>query len=117
MLTDSRAVSIPATSTVNVFLGQPSEFLGIASVGQLHWTADAAGLNGQLLTNIGGQQNVPVAAGSTLNVASLAGAGPKEDEDMVATNIPYPAGSRNQLNITNTTGAAIIMRYRHKIAP
>lgn len=116
-LTDSRSVSIPANSVVNVFLGQPSEFLGAPSVGRLLWTADATGLTGQLLTNIGGQQNVPIAAGSSLNVASTAGAGPKEDEDQIATNIPYPLGSRNQLNITNGTGAAIIMRYRHYIAP
>lgn len=116
-LTDSKQVSIPANSTVNVFLGQPSEFLGVPSVGRLLATADAAGLNAQLLINVGGQQNVPIAAGSSLNVAAVAGAGPKDDEDQMATNIPYPAGSRNQLNITNTTGAAILMRYRHQIAP
>lgn len=116
-LTDSKQVSIPANSTVNVFLGQPSEFLGVPSVGRLLWIADAIGLNGQLLINVGGNQNVPVAAGSTLNVSAAAGQGPKDDEDQIATNIPYPAGSRNQLNITNTTGAAINMRYRHQIAP
>lgn len=117
MLTDSKQVSIPANSTVNVFLGQPSEFLGIASVGRLLATADAIGINAQLLINVGGVQNVPVAAGTTLNVASVAGAGPKDDEDQLATNIPYPAGSRIQFNVTNTTGAAINVRYRHQIAP
>jgi hypothetical protein len=117
MLTDSLGVSIPANSTVNAFLGRPIEFIGQASVCRLLATADATGLSMQMLTNVGGQQMVPVASGTTVNVASAAGAGPKDDEDTVATGVPLPAGSRNQLNVVNSTGGAIVFRYRATILP
>ncbi|MDR5728009.1 MAG: hypothetical protein RB191_11350 [Terriglobia bacterium] len=117
MLTDGLAISIPANSTVNVFAGRPIEFIGTPSVARLLDIADAPGLQHQWLINVGGVQSVPIAAGSSVNVAAAAGQGPKDDEDTVATNVPIPAGARNQLNITNTTGAAVIFRYRAYILP
>lgn len=117
MLTDGVQTSIPANSTVNVFSGRPIEFIGNPSVGRLLCIADAAGLQVQWLINIGGDQKVPIAAGTPVNVASAAGAGPKDDEDTYATNVPMAAGARNQLNVTNTTAGAILFRYRAQIAP
>lgn len=117
MLTDSQSVSVAANTTSNLFLGRPIEFIGSPSVARLLITADAAGMQVQWLINVGGQQSVPIAAGTTINVASAAGAGPKDDEDVMAAGVPLPAGSRNQLNATNTTGGAIPTRYRATILP
>ncbi|SRR5579885_63120 len=117
MITDGQSVSVPANSTVNVLVGRPSEFIGVASVGRLLLAADAAGVQAQFLMNIAGDQRVPLAAGTPVNVASTAGAGPKDDEDTYCPQIAMPAGSRNQLNLTNTTGGAIVARYRLIIAP
>jgi hypothetical protein len=117
MLTDGVQASIPANSTVNVFLGRPIEFIGSPSVGRLLAIGDAIGLQLQWLINVGGQQLVPIAAGTPLNTSAAAGQGPKDDEDTYATNVAIPAGARNQLNITNTTGAAINVRYRAFLLP
>lgn len=117
MITDGQSVSIAANATTNVLIGRPTEFIGVASTERLLLTADALGLTAQLLINVGGDQRVPLAAGTPINVASVAGAGPKDDEDTVASNIPLPPGARQQLNITNTTGAAIVVRYRILLAP
>lgn len=117
MLTDSQQVTVGAGATTNLFLGRPIEFIGVASVARLLMAADALGVNCQWLINVGGTQLVPIAAGTTVNVASVAGAGPKDDEDQMATNVPIPAGARNQLNATNTSGAGIAVRYRATILP
>lgn len=117
MLTDGVQISVPANSTTNAFLGRPIEFIGVPSVGRLLAIADAIGVQVQWLINVGGQQLVPIAAGTPVNVSSAAGAGPKDDEDTYATNVPIPGGARNQLNFTNTTGAAINVRYRAQILP
>lgn len=115
MLTDGAPVSIPANSTVNAFTGHPSEFLGIPTVMRLFITADAPGVTAQMLVNVGANQLAPLAAGSSVNTASIAGAGPKEDEDVVIDAVGIPAGGRSQLNLTNTTGAAIVARWRTKL--
>lgn len=117
MLTDGASVSIPATSTVNVVAGHPLEFIGTASLARLLIAADAAGTTQQFLINVGGDQKVPIAAGANVNVASAAGAGPKDDEDTVASNVPLPAGARQQWNVTNTTAGAIVVRWRAYILP
>lgn len=117
MLTDGLQVSIPANSTTNVFLGRPIEFIGVPSVGRLLLIGDAIGLQAQWLINVGGQQLVPIAASTPVNTSAAAGQGPKDDEDTMATNVAIPAGARNQLNITNTTGAAINVRYRAFLLP
>ena len=117
MLTDGVQAAIAANSTVNVFLGRPIEFIGAPSVAQLQAIADAIGLNVQWLINVGGVQLVPIAAGTPLSTSAAAGQGPKADEDVIASNVAIPAGARNQLNVTNTTGASINMRYRAYILP
>ncbi len=117
MLTDGASVSIPATSTVNVVAGHPLEFIGSVSVARLLIAGDAALLSQQFLINVGGDQKVPIAAGANVNVSAAAGQGPKDDEDTVATNVPLPAGARNQWNVTNPTAGAIIVRWRAYIAP
>lgn len=117
MLTDGAAISIPATSTVNVVTGHPIEFIGAPSVARLLIAADAAGVTQQFLINVGGDQKVPIASGANVNTSAAAGQGPKDDEDTVANNVPLPAGSRNQWNVTNTTAGAIIVRWRAYIAP
>lgn len=117
MLTDSVQVLVAANTTTNLALGRPLEFIGVPSVARFLAVADAIGVQLQWLINVGGVQLVPIAAGSTLNVAAVAGAGPKDDEDTMATNVAIPAGARNQVNATNTTGAAINTRYRAIILP
>jgi hypothetical protein len=117
VLTDGAAISIAASSTVNVLSGHPLEFIGSPSVCRLLIDADAAGVTQQFLINVGGDQKVPIASGASVNAAAAAGQGPKDDEDTVATNVPLPAGARNQWNITNTTAGAIIVRWRAYIAP
>lgn len=115
MITDGTAVSIGAGATVNVFAGRPSEYLGTPSVMRLLANADAAGLNCQLLQNVGANQIAPIAGGASLNVAAAAGQGPKDDEDTIITNLPIPAGTRQAFNVTNTTGGAVIMRWRAQL--
>ncbi len=117
MLTDGQSVAIAAGATVNAFLGRPVEFLGVPCVMRLMLAADAAGVEAQLLINVGGTQLVPLAAGSSVNVSSAAGAGPKQDEDIVADSIAIPAGARLQLNLTNTGAASTNARYRAVVAP
>jgi hypothetical protein len=117
MLTDGLSVSIPANSTTNVFLGRPIEFIGQPSTARLLAVADAAGLNFNWLINVGGVQLAPIAPSTPVNTAAAAGQGPKDDEDTVATGVALPAGARSQLNVTNTTGAPIVFRYRAIILP
>lgn len=117
MLTDGVQVSVPANSTLNAFLGRPVEFIGVPEIMRLLTVADQAGLTQQLLINVGGQQQSPISAGTTVNVAEGLGQGPRDDEDTVAPQVPISAGSRLQLNFTNTTAAAITARYRAMIAP
>jgi len=117
MLTDGTSVSVPANGSINAFLGRPSEFIGAASIMRLLTVADAAGVQVQMLVNVGGVQSAPIAAGTSVNVSAVAGAGPKDDEDTVAPQVALAAGSRVQLNFTNTTGAAVVARYRALIVP
>jgi hypothetical protein len=116
MLTDGVQSSIAAGATVNLFAGRPLEFIGSASQVSLYATADATGQTAQLLINVGGQQLAPIAPGQPINVASVAGAGPKADEDLIST-FPVPAGARLQFNVTNSTAAAVYVRYRAVILP
>jgi hypothetical protein len=114
MIVDGTSVSIAAGATTNVFLGRPSEYPAGAqpTVMRLLANADAAGLQCQLLQNVGANQIAPIAGGATLNVAAAAGQGPKDDEDTLISNVPVPQGTRQAFNITNTTGGAVIMRWR-----
>lgn len=117
MLTDSQEITVAIGATTNAFLGRPIEFIGAPSVARLLIAADAPGISVQWLINVGGIQNVPIAAGSSVNVAAVAGAGPKDDEDVMASNVPLPAGARSQLNLTNSSAAAVNVRYRAQILP
>lgn len=117
MLQDGQSVSVGAGATTNLFLGRPIEFIGVPSVARLLMASDGPLQSVQWLINVGGAQLVPVAAGTTINVASAAGAGPKDDEDQLATNVAIPAGARNQLNVTNGGAGAVITRYRVTILP
>lgn len=117
MLTDGAQVNIAAAATANIVQGRPTEFIGRPSVGTLLLVADAAGVTAQMLVNVGGEQSAPIAGGTPVNVASVAGAGPKNDEDIVASRVPLPAGARVQVNVTNTGTAAVNVRYRMIIEP
>lgn len=116
MLTDGNSVSIAAGATTNLFAGRPIEFLGQPSNITLLADSDGALQTGQVLVNQGGNQMVPVAAGTPLNVATAAGVGPKNDEDVIAT-FSVQAGSRLQFNVTNGGAGAVISRYRAIITP
>jgi hypothetical protein len=116
MLTDGVQVAVPANSTVNAFAGRPIEFIGVQSVERVLLIADAIGVQAQLLINVGAEQKVPLAAGTPVNFSGVIGAGPKDDEDTMCPQIAVPAGARQQLNFTNTTGAPINVRYRAIIA-
>jgi hypothetical protein len=115
MLVDSAQITIPAGSIINVFQGRPIEFIGAPSVAKLLITADVPGATMSWTINVAGMQHVPIATGSSINTAVLAGEGPKEDEDMVAMNVPMPAGSRNSLAVTSAVNNTI--RYRATILP
>jgi hypothetical protein len=119
MLVDSAQVNLPAAvgSQVNVFLGRPIEFIGAPSVARLLLTADAPSVTCSWTINVAGIQHVPIATGTTVNQASAAGHGPKDDEDELITNVPMPAGSRNSLTVTNNSGVATAIRYRATILP
>lgn len=114
MLTDGVSAAIGAGATVNLFAGRPIEFLGQPSNVTLLANGDAAGLTGQVLINVGGNQSAPVAAGTPLNTAAAAGQGPKNDEDVLAT-FAVPSGARLQFNVTAT--GATTARYRAIITP
>jgi hypothetical protein len=117
MLLDSAQSSIAAGETLNVFIGRPIEFIGVPSVARLLATADQGSLTANWVINVGGIQHVPIASGATVNAAVAPGQGPKEDEDMLATNVPLPAGSRNALLITNNGAGPAVFRYRLVILP
>ena len=118
-LIDGGEFSIPANGSLNVFLGQPMEFLGgnAPSVVRLLLNADARGLTAAWSMNVGGTQTNPINPGVTINVAEAAGQGPNDDEDTVASQQVVPVGARNALKITNSTGAAVLARYRAIILP
>jgi hypothetical protein len=117
MLVDGAETAVAIGATINLFLGRPIEFIGTPSVGKLLITADDPDVTMSWTINVGGVQHVPVAAGSVINVAPVTGGGPKEDEDIVIMNVPMPAGSRNQLSVTNTGAQATNVRYRVVILP
>ena len=117
MILDGASVSIGAGATVNVFAGRPAEYPAGngPTVMRLMAIADAALISCQLLQNVGANQIAPIASGASVNVASAAGAGPKDDEDTLITNLPVPQGTRQAFNVTNPTGGAIIMRWRAQL--
>jgi hypothetical protein len=116
VITDSQQVAVGANATVqNALSGRPAEFMGEPGVARLLLTADAPGILASWQINKGARSELPLPSGNVA-VASAAGVGPKEDEDIVVDQYPLPQGSRLVLAFTNTTGAAINVRYRLKIA-
>lgn len=109
------SVSVAAASTVNVALGTLLEFQGVPSILNLWATSDSAAatpITVQLLVNVGATQLVPIASGSTVNIAATAGLGPKNDEDQIGYGIALPQGARVQFNVTNPAAGAINFRWR-----
>ena len=117
MLTVGTSSAIAANTTTNVVLGTPLEFIGAPSAVRLLLVSDNVGLQAQFLINVGGMQIVPLAAGTPINVSPNIGQGPRDDEDTYIAQVMIPAGARCALNVTNTTGAAVTMRWRAFIAP
>lgn len=117
-LTDGVAASVGAGLTTNLFLGRASEFPGgnAALTEQLFVDADAPGVTVSMLQNVGSLPLAPIQSGTTVNAAAAAGVGPKLDEDLMGT-FPVPVGARQALNVTNTTAAAVIVRYRNFFTP
>lgn len=117
-VTDGVAASVAAGATTNLFLGRLSEFPGgnAPLTEQLFVDADAPGVTVSMLQNIGSTPLAPVQSGTTVNAAAAAGVGPKLDEDLLGT-FPVPQGARQALNVTNTTAAAVVVRYRNFLTP
>jgi hypothetical protein len=118
MLVDSKQVIVPNGTSVNVFQGQPIEFIGAPSVARLLVVADEPGATMTWTINVAGVQHVPIASGSSVNVTPTGTfGGPKDDEDEVAVNVPMPAGSRNSLLVSAGGTVPITIRYRATILP
>lgn len=117
-ITDGVAASVGAGATTNLFLGRASEFPGGSSplTEQIFLTADALGVTVSMQQNVGSVPLAPVQSGTTVNVAAAPGDGPKLDEDLMGT-FAIPAGARQALNVTNTSAAAIVVRYRNFMTP
>lgn len=117
-ITDGVAASVAAGATTNLFLGSASEFPGgnAPLTEQLFLTADAPGLTVAMLQNVGSTPLAPIQSGVTVNTAAAAGEGPKLDEDLMGT-FAIPVGARQALNVTNTTAAAVVVRFRNFMTP
>jgi|SRR5271166_2382024 len=117
-ITDGVAASVGIGATTNLFLGRASEFPGGQQplTEQLFIDADAVGITASMQQNVGSVPLAPIQSGTTVNVASAAGVGPKLDEDLMGT-FAVPVGARQALNVTNTSAAAVIVRYRNFITP
>lgn len=117
-ITDGVAASVGAGLTTNLFLGRASEFPGGSSplTEQLFLDSDAPGVTVSMLQNVGSTPLAPVQSGTTVNAATAPGIGPKLDEDLMGT-FAIPVGARQALNVTNTTAAAIVVRYRNFMTP
>ena len=117
-ITDGVAASVGAGLTVNLFLGRASEFPGgnAPLTEQLFLDADATGITVSMLQNVGSTPLAPVQSGTTVNAATAPGVGPKLDEDLMGT-FAIPVGARQALNVTNTSAAAVVVRYRNFMTP
>jgi len=95
--------TIPAGGLLaNLLTGVGIEYLGRASVVDLWITADAAGDTFGLTRTLGGDQVTLIPVGTSINVASAAGAGPKTDEDIYLTGAAIPMGAHLIMPISGT---------------
>jgi hypothetical protein len=94
---------IPAAASIaNVLAGAGIEYIGRASMLDLFAAADATGDTFSLSVTIGGDQKIMVPAGTSINVASVSGAGPKMSEDAYVTGAPVAMGSHLILALLGT---------------
>lgn len=107
-------VSIPATSTnANVLTGSTIEFIGQASTLTIYGNANAVGVTHTLFAGMGPQAPLLIPSGSSLNVASTAGA-IKTNENFIG-QWAVPAGSRLVHAVTNTTAGAIPVNFQYLV--
>jgi hypothetical protein len=105
----------PAAAVIaNVLSGTAIEFITRASNLKVFATADAAGDTFGLSMTMGGDSRVLIPAGSSINLASAAGAGPKLDEDFYG-EWPIPAGAHLVLSYAGT--AAHTGRFAFEVNP
>lgn len=83
----------------NVVAGSPVEYITRASNLKIFATADVAGDTFGLNIVMGGDARVLVPSGTTINLASATGAGPKLDEDFYG-EWSVPAGAHVILALT-----------------
>jgi len=108
--------TIPAAGVIaNLLSGQGVEYIGRASMLDLFATADVAGDTFGLTQTLGGDVRTIVPAGSSIGLASAAGAGPKLDEDMWLNGVAIPAGAHLILAIVGT--AAHTGRFAINVSP
>jgi hypothetical protein len=94
---------IPAAASIsNVLSGAGIEYIGRASMVDLFAVADAACDTFSLSVTVGGDQKIMVPAGTSVNVASVSGAGPKMSEDMYISGAPVPMGAHLILAVLGT---------------
>lgn len=114
-LTQRISYTIPAGGVLaNALAGLGVEFLGKASHVRLFGVADTAGDSISFTRTTGGESQVLVPAGSTLNGAAAAGQGPKMNEDYIG-EWPVPAGSHLVLSVVGT--AAHVGRFALEVSP
>jgi hypothetical protein len=116
-VTQTIAYVAPAgLSIANVLAGTGVEYMGRASVVDLYATADIGPDTFGLTYQLGGDARVVVPAGSAINKATAAGAGPIVPFDTVLTDYPLPLGARLVLALTAGV-AANTGRFRFFIKP
>lgn len=103
---------IPAGGLLsNILSGAGIEYIGRASMLDLYMTADALGDSLSMTRTLGGDQATLIPAGTAVNVAAVAGQGPKANEDMYLMGYPIPMGAHLILSVQGTaahTGRAAI---------
>jgi hypothetical protein len=104
MIHQRTAYSIPAAGSItNLVAGTAIEYITRASTLKIFATADSSGDTFGVTIVMGGDARVLVPSGSTINLASATGAGPKLDEDLYG-EWGLPQGAHIIVTITGTSG-------------
>jgi hypothetical protein len=115
MLHQRIAYTSPAAAVIaNVVAGTAIEFITRASNLKIFATADVAGDTFGATITMGGDSRVLVPAGSSINLASATGAGPKLDEDFYG-EWPIPAGAH--LVVSYAGAATHTGRFAFEVNP